>query len=99
MTSFDITFCDNENCKKRKTCERRTERLKNYPYPVSMSHFEPDEDGTCDEYFEAVIYKPKKYKKQTAREKADALFVEFLMANKGQSFSDWLKEYEASKNI
>lgn len=92
--SYDITFCDNENCKKRKTCERRTDRLKNYPYPVSMSHFEPDGDGNCDEYFEAVIYKPN-----TAREKADALLVEFLMTNKGQSFSDWLKNYEASKNI
>lgn len=92
MTSFDITFCDNENCKKRKTCERRTERLKTYPYPVSMSHFEPDEDGKCDEYLKKEVYKPK-----TAKEKADALFVEFLMTNKGQSFSDWLKEYNASK--
>lgn len=90
--NYDITFCDNENCKKRKTCERRTERLKNYHYPVSMSHFEPDKNGKCNEYLKKEVYNPK-----TAREKADALFVEFLMTNKGQSFSDWLKDHEASK--
>lgn len=72
--SYDITFCDNENCKKRKTCERRTDRLKNYPYPVSMLHFEPDKKGKCDEYLKKEVYKPK-----TVQEKADVLYIQYIL--------------------
>ena len=50
MSSFDITFCANHTCKKRENCERNSDRLKDYPYPVSMAGFAPDENGEC-EYF------------------------------------------------
>ena len=50
MSSFDITFCGNKYCPKRKNCERNTDRLKNYPYPVSMAGFSPDENGECEYY-------------------------------------------------
>ena len=50
MSSFDITFCPNKTCTKRANCERNSDRLKDYPYPVSMAGFAPDENGEC-EYF------------------------------------------------
>lgn len=50
MSSFDITFCGNKYCPKRQNCERNTDRLKNYPYPVSMAGFAPDENGECEYY-------------------------------------------------
>jgi len=50
MSSFDITFCANKECRLRKNCERNTDRLKDYPYPVSMAGFTPDENGECDHY-------------------------------------------------
>ena len=50
MSSFDITFCANKTCTKRQDCERNSDRLKDYHYPVSMAGFHPDENGEC-EYF------------------------------------------------
>ncbi len=50
MSSFDITFCPNKDCQKRQSCERNSDRLKNYPYPVSMAAFAPDENGECEYY-------------------------------------------------
>lgn len=50
MSSFDITFCPNKDCPKRQNCERNSDRLKNYPYPVSMAGFAPDENGECEYY-------------------------------------------------
>ena len=50
MSSFDITFCPNKDCPKRQNCERNSDRLKNYPYPVSMAGFAPNENGECEYY-------------------------------------------------
>ena len=50
MSSFDITFCPNKDCPKRQSCERNSDRLKNYPYPVSMAGFAPNENGECEYY-------------------------------------------------
>ena len=50
MSSFDITFCPNKDCPKRQSCERNSDRLKNYPYPVSMAGFAPDKNGECEYY-------------------------------------------------
>ena len=50
MSSFDITFCANKDCPLRENCERNSDRLKNYPYPVSMAAFAPDENGECEYY-------------------------------------------------
>lgn len=50
MSSFDITFCPNKTCTKRANCERNTDRLKDYPYPVSMAGFHQDENGDCEYY-------------------------------------------------
>ena len=48
--SYDITFCDNTKCKKWNKCFRSMETVRDYPYPVSVSHFTPDERGRCS-YF------------------------------------------------
>ena len=74
---YDICFCDNEKCKKRSTCLRNTERLKNYPYPVSMSHFVPDKRGKCSDYITNKIKKDSK-KKLTKEEKLVKMLVTFF---------------------
>ena len=81
--SYDICFCDNEKCKKRSTCLRNTERLKNYPYPVSMSHFVPDKRGKCSDYLSNKP--PKKTKKLTKEEELVKLLVDFFKDD------DWSK--------
>jgi len=48
--NYDITFCANKTCNLRANCERNTDRLKDYPYPVSMAAFTPDENGNCEHY-------------------------------------------------
>ena len=52
MTSYDICFCANHECKFRPNCERRTERIsKDYKWPVAMARFAPDENGECNYYW------------------------------------------------
>ena len=51
MSSFDITFCPNKNCPLRQNCNRNSDRLAGYPYPVSMAGFAPDENGECEYYW------------------------------------------------
>ena len=48
--NYDITFCANKSCPKRQNCERNTDRLKDYPYPVSMALFTPYENSNCEHY-------------------------------------------------
>lgn len=48
--NYDITFCANKTCKLSANCERNTDRLKDYPYSVSMAAFTPDENGNCEYY-------------------------------------------------
>ena len=38
MGSYDISFCSNKNCTDI-TCRRNQDRLKDYPYPVSIMDF------------------------------------------------------------
>jgi hypothetical protein len=78
--SYDICFCDNEKCKKRSTCLRNTERLKDWHYPVSMSHFAPDKRGKCSEYLSNKPVKkaiPKK-EKLTKEEELVKLLVTYF---------------------
>lgn len=56
MWDYDITFCPNKECPKFSKCFRNTDRLKDYPYPVSMCGFKPDENGKCDMFY------PQKHK-------------------------------------
>ena len=56
MWDYDITFCPNKECPKFSKCLRNTDRLKNYPYPVSMCGFKPDDNGNCEHYI------PQKHK-------------------------------------
>ena len=77
--SYDICFCDNEKCKKRSTCLRNTERLKDYPYPVSMSHFIPDKRGKCPEY---LSNKPKKQKKLSEDETMFSILMDYMKERK-----------------
>ena len=73
--SMDITFCDNTKCKKRSKCRRNMELLKNYPYPVSVSHFSPDKRGRCGEFLPLK----SEWKPKTEEEKMDALFIQYLL--------------------
>ena len=50
MSSYDICFCANKTCPLRANCERNTDRLAGYPWPVSMAGFAPDENGECEYY-------------------------------------------------
>lgn len=36
--SYDISFCSNKNCTDT-SCRRNQDRLKDYPYPVSIMDF------------------------------------------------------------
>lgn len=56
MWDYDITFCPNKECPKFSKCLRNTDRLKDYPYPVSMCGFKPDDNGNCEHYI------PQKHK-------------------------------------
>ena len=38
MGSYDITFCQNINCE-NKECLRHQDRLKDYPYSISIARF------------------------------------------------------------
>jgi hypothetical protein len=50
MWDYDITFCPNKECHLFSKCLRNTDRLKDYPYPVSMCGFKPDDNGNCEHY-------------------------------------------------
>ena len=56
MWDYDITFCPNKECHLFSKCLRNTDRLKDYPYPVSMCGFKPDANGNCEHYI------PQKHK-------------------------------------
>jgi hypothetical protein len=45
----DITVCDNRECPMFKKCFRGQVKWNNYQ---SVSTFEPNEDGTCDHFWE-----------------------------------------------
>lgn len=48
MTNFDKTFCSNDKCELIKSCERSLSNLKiNKREWLSVSHFEPNEEGFC----------------------------------------------------
>ena len=48
--NYDICFCANKECKQRKFCARNTDRLKNWPWPVAMALFMPDEELKCNDF-------------------------------------------------
>jgi hypothetical protein len=46
--NFDVTFCSNDDCDKRKNCQRSLSNLKiNKKEWLSVSQFFPDEEGFC----------------------------------------------------
>lgn len=63
---YDITFCGNKECPLRPKCGRNTDRLKDYPYPVSMCGFKPDENGNCEMFY------PQKHKTNKMKRRKNA---------------------------
>jgi len=74
MFSYDICFCSHPTCADPSKCRRDPERLRDYPYLVSMADLNAfDSDGNCANFYPVETPKNEKI------DEAEALFIAYLL--------------------